>query len=209
MSEFRNFLNRDSRFAELRERYPGDLRIRHMQPVYHSSGLTQRAAGQPADTFDDEMVDEDNDFEGADAAEGVDGADMIIDAHSNNQNIHQPNGHAHGAVSPVPPPPPMHFYNFGPQSGGETYETEPATEAGRRLMAGLEVPGFMQREHPAGSAPVAAHGHSLASLAALRPPRPNGTAGEASSAPVNPLRSTSHYDPDGGAPSTESDRAPL
>ena len=66
----------------------------------------------------------------------------------------------------------------------------------------LAYASFILNQRATGSPRLSAHGHSLASMAALRQTGPNETAGEASTASMSGPRPPSQ-DPNGG-PSTES-----
>lgn len=201
VTEFRNFLNKDPRYAELRERYPNDTAMRHFMPAYYEDMIPPTVA-RPPDTYDDEMVDDDNDFEGG---EGVEGVDMMLDPQPHQLNG-QAHGHAHGTVPPIPPPPPQ-FSNPGVGTMGSMNPLLNADHhAEQASNSPLAYASFILNQRATGSPRLSAHGHSLASMAALRHTRPNGTAGEASTASMSGPRPLPHQDPNGG-PSTENSQS--
>lgn len=181
VSQFRDFLNTEPQFAELRDRFPGELRIQPSLPVFHNHGLIR----PPGEMVDDEMAD-DNDFE------VIDSNDMVVDTHHHghfNANMHS-NMALIGTIPP-PPPPPAPTYGNQMDTRPEVYPMSPVAYS-----------SFLSNQTATGNPPLSAHGNSLASLAALRPSRPNDNAGGASRASLHQQPPTGPS-PDNGSGSFE------
>ncbi|KAF5663246.1 f-box leucine-rich repeat grr1 [Fusarium heterosporum] len=105
VSKFRDFLNTSPQFEDM---WDSNW---NRQTAYNSSSRPRapvaNQASAPGEGADDEMVDDDNDFE------GLDGSEMVVDAQAQNpvdeNETTNPNGltnHGFQQVIPVPPPPP-------------------------------------------------------------------------------------------------------
>ncbi|EQL04210.1 F-box domain-containing protein [Ophiocordyceps sinensis CO18] len=190
VSEFRDFLNTSPSFEELRESLPyraGGSRIRGAA-ARRSQAMANNLPTTEGEGFDDEMADEENDFE------GLDGSEMAVDAHVQNQQA--PAG-AHGSTFaqangiPVPPP----ALSLSHPQAGSTSHAHPLTGP----MGPLAFSSFMSNEPATGAPPLSAHGHVQASLATLvsdpnasqqaSSALPGGSASGASTAPMQLPRS--------------------
>ncbi|PNY22962.1 Alpha-galactosidase 2 [Tolypocladium capitatum] len=187
VSQFRDFLNTSPRFEELRESLPyraGGSRIRGAA-ARRSQAMVTTLPTTEGETFDDEMADEENDFE------GLDGSEMAVDAVVHNQ---QPPagiaGTGHGSASPqiahvipVPPPAPsLSQHPFASSSHAHPVvqqHTYPPTGP----LGPLAFLSFMSNE--AGAPPLSDHGHAQASMASLAPA--SGSSQQASAANGGPL----------------------
>lgn len=194
VSQFREFLNTSPRFEELRESLPyraGGSRIRGAA-ARRSQAMANNLPTTEGEGFDDEMADEENDFE------GLDGSEMVVDAHVPTQ--HAPAGtlgstfaQANGIPAPTPVP------TLGHPPAGSSSHAHPSTGP----MGPLAFSSFMSNEPASGGPPLSAHGYAQAmgplisdpgapQQASSAPPR--GSASGASTAPMQLSHSDTHND---------------
>jgi hypothetical protein len=136
-------------------------------PIIYPPVTIQHLLHQPAEAVDDEMVDEDNDFDGGDTS------DMVIDAQTQT-----PTAHLDNAGPPIPPPAPSMNPYITHMSGPANPPLQTAGQGSSWLYS--TQPGQGNSNYT-----IAFQVHGPASPAALRPPRANGTASEASTASLN------------------------
>ncbi|KAM0558344.1 hypothetical protein ACHAPJ_005038 [Fusarium lateritium] len=101
VSKFRDFLNTSPQFEDLWENGWSPRPGRPDASRGPRTSVAHQPPPPPGEGADDEMLDEDNDFE------GLDGSEMVVDAQA--QNPVNGNGlmnHAFQQAIPVPPPPP-------------------------------------------------------------------------------------------------------
>ncbi|KID75755.1 SCF E3 ubiquitin ligase complex F-box protein grrA [Metarhizium brunneum] len=166
VSQFREFLNTSSQFAELRESLPyraGGSRIRGAA-ARRSQAMANYLNAAEGEGFDDEMPDEENDFE------GLEGTDMAVDPAAQNPP-HIPAALASSAPSiPVPPPPPpapgIMQYPFA--SASHAHPAIPSLEQQYAALVGpLAFSSFITNEPATGNPPLSANGRAQASIANL------------------------------------------
>ena len=173
VSQFREFLHTSPRFEELRESLPyraGGSRLRGAA-ARRPEAMVNNLPTIEGETYDDEMAEEENDFE------GLDGSEMAVDAQIYNQQPPaETAGINHGSNVPqtahiisVPPPAPslsQHPFASPPhaESAAQQYSF-PSTGA----MGSLAVSSFMSNGSASGATSLGAHGHTQASMAPLTP----------------------------------------
>ncbi|KJZ77248.1 hypothetical protein HIM_03569 [Hirsutella minnesotensis 3608] len=196
VSQFREFLNTSERFEELRENLPyraGGSRVRGAA-ARRSQAMANNLPATEGEGFDDEMADEENDFE------GLDGSEMAVDAHAQNQqgpnNVTNGVGYAQAANAiPVPPPAP---------SLDQPHLNEPLAHPLAGSLGPLAFSSFISNDPAHGEPPLSTHGHVQASLATLvsdaGPSQhasvapPGVSASGASTAPLQPSHPDSVHD---------------
>ncbi|VUC21700.1 unnamed protein product [Clonostachys rosea] len=164
VSDFRRFLNTAPQFEELRN---------SLQPVADRL-RTPRMRRRPVpngvqvegETFDDDLADDDNDFEGLDANE------MVVDLHTAPMLTADEFNENEGVIALPPPPLPFHRPpppaqqnhdgGAGSGSGDAADEDQPRPQA---------FSSFLNSQQAVGSPPLSAYGTTQASVANVRSQR--------------------------------------
>ncbi|KAH7141406.1 hypothetical protein B0J13DRAFT_526648 [Dactylonectria estremocensis] len=161
--KFRDFLNTSPQFEELRDSFSQrangrlggpDPNRRNPFPIARPSGTIVAVDGE---TFDDEMADEENDFE------GLDGADMVVDPMA----LPDANTATNGFAQPIPVPPPA------PDAAQNAAVSSVARDVSQQFMpvttgflGGLSFPSIMNHL-PTGGGPANASSAGQASAATV------------------------------------------
>ena len=168
VSQFRDFLNTSPRFEELRESLPyrvGGGRIRGAA-ARRSQAMANYLNAAEGEGFDDEMADEENDFE------GLDGSDMAVDIHAQNEaRLEAVTNQVLGLPPimpsiPVPPPAPsIHQQPF--TSSSHAHPMDQHLQHYSSSMGPLAFSSFISNVPAAGNPPLSANGRAQASIASL------------------------------------------
>lgn len=153
VSSFRQHLNTDAQFEELRESYPGAHRR------LRQSRRTQTTNEMLADPYavDDEMGDEDNEYDAFDASQ------LAPDVQAQNQVAMpdadgQPQSH-----QTIPPPPPLHNQMHAAPDAPHLPAQHYFHDA--HQMGPLGFSSFLNNQPAQGQPPLSAHGYAQASMA--------------------------------------------
>jgi len=183
VSEFRNFLNNEPRFAEFRDTYPGAA-IRSVRQVVYNPAVIR-----PDDEADDdEMIGEE---------EAFDASDMPPNTHMGNANP-PTNDHLYEHQMPatfVPPPSTiMNSHNGHTNHPPHILHTDDTSSP-------LAFSSFLTNAAASGHPPLSARGQSLATLAALRSSGGSSTPNGASTASMHrqPHSPSPHHNGDGSS----------
>ncbi|KAG6028963.1 hypothetical protein E4U41_000530 [Claviceps citrina] len=195
--KFREFLNTDSRFQELRESLQdraGSNRIRGTARRSQSMAFLLNAT--EGETFDDEMADEELDFE------GLDGSDMIVDAQVRS-HLQAGGGAAAGPSQasvlppvaqsiPVPPPAPgidLNPYGSSSHAHPVLQHLQNLQNLQHQMAVAMGPPGpygFMIDHSASNNPPLSAHIPAQASMATLSAqPRPSSPSSSTPTGLVN------------------------
>jgi F-box and leucine-rich repeat protein GRR1 len=154
VAKFREFLNSQPQFEELRATLPARL-ARSMRSVTRRTNAVSAPAPGDGEGYEDEMGDEDNDFE------GMDPSDIAVDPQVQ-LGLPDLNPTSSQATQTIPVPPPAPSMAQHPFASMHSYVNGVAENLGP-----LAWSSFISNEPASGAPPLSAHGHAQASIASL------------------------------------------